>query len=206
MNILAIETSTTRGSVALLRGGECVFRKSFASERSHNSQIFAPLGEALALSKPDLIVAGTGPGSYTGARIGIAAGIGISLSHGARLIGLPSVIAADVADPSAPYHLIGDARRGSYFYAEVKDRQLIRDPELIDREALEALLQRDHYLITFDAKPPAEGIEIRTPAAEILGSIALQMSESEVEALAAAPVVPHYMSAPFVTTPKKRAP
>jgi tRNA threonylcarbamoyl adenosine modification protein YeaZ len=204
MIILAIETSTTQGSVALLRDGDCVFSASFASERSHNSQIFAPLGEALEIARPDLIVAGTGPGSYTGARIGIAAGIGISLYHEAELIGLPSVTAAAVAEPQATYHLIGDARRGSYFHAEVKNRQLARDPELIDGEALAVLLEHDFHFITFDAKPPAEGIEITAPTAEILGGIAAKLDGARIDKLTAAPVVPHYMSAPFVTTAKKR--
>jgi tRNA threonylcarbamoyladenosine biosynthesis protein TsaB len=205
MIILAIETSTNRGSVALLGdGGECLLEKSFASERSHNSQIFAPLGEALEIAKPDLIAVGTGPGSYTGARIGIAAGIGISLTHGSKLIGIPSVTAAEVADPGETYHLVGDARRGTYFYAEVKNRQLARAPELIAKDALAVLLENDYHFITFDPEPPAEGIEVTTPSAEILGGIAAVMDESEIESLAAAPVVPHYMSAPFITTAKKK--
>ena len=87
MTILAIETSTNVGSIAVLRDGDCVFSKTFTSERSHNSQIFAPLGEALEITTPGLIAVGTGPGSYTGARIGIAVGIGIFLSINAKLIG-----------------------------------------------------------------------------------------------------------------------
>ena len=202
MIILAIETSTTVGSVALLRDGECIFSKTFTSERSHNSQIFTPLGEALELATPDLIVAGTGPGSYTGARIGIAAGIGISLSFDAKLIGLKSVRAAAIADS---YHLLGDARRGSFFHAEVASRELIREPQLVDRAALELLLEDTHRFITFDPEPPADGITITKPSAEVLARIAAELTESEIDTLAAAPTVPHYMSAPFVTTPKKRA-
>ncbi len=202
MIILAIETSTTRGSIALLRGGDCVFSKTFTSERSHNSQIFGSLGEALEIAKPDLIVAGTGPGSYTGSRIGIAAGIGISLTHGADLIGLPSVLAAEGA---ASYHLVGDARRKSYFYAEVVGRQLLHPPELIDRDALDQLLENEgHRFVTFDAEPPAPGIERSHASAEILARLAAALTEAEIEDLASAPVMPHYMSAPFVTQAKKR--
>lgn len=205
MVILAIETSTTCGSVALLRDGSCVFQSSFASERSHNSQIFAPLAEALEIATPELIAVGTGPGSYTGARIGIAAGIGISLTCGATLIGIPSVAAAEIPDPQQGYHLIGDARRGSYFYAEVEDRQLVRDPELIDRPTLEQLLRCEgRRFITFDAQAPATGIEVTKPSAEILARIAERLTPAQVEALAAAPVVPHYMGAPFVTAAKPR--
>ena len=208
MNILAIETSTSDGSVALLREGRCVFAKSFTSERSHNSQIFAPLGEALEAATPDLIVAGTGPGSYTGARIGIAAGIGISLTHGARMIGIPSVRAAEVGSPESTYHLVGDARRSRFFYAKVAARQLIGEPELIDAEELASRMSsEEEQFVTFDKTPPAgggAGFTITRPTAEILGGIAATLTKTEIETLASGPVVPYYMSAPFVTAPKKR--
>ena len=200
MIILAIETSTTEGSVALLRDGECLLAKTFTSERSHNSQIFDPLGEALDIAKPDLIAVGTGPGSYTGARIGIAAGIGISLSHDAQLIGIPSVQAAELTDS---YQLFGDARRGKFFYAQVENRQLLSAPKLIDREQLETLATAGNSL-TFDPKPPTEGIQVTRPSAKILATIAAALPPEEIATLAAAPVVPHYMSAPFVTPPKKK--
>ena len=207
MNILAIETSTNEGSVALLKEEACAFESTFASERSHNSQIFAPLGEALELGAPDLIVVGTGPGSYTGARIGIAAAIGISLSHGVRMIGIPSVRAAEIPEDVRGYHLVGDARRSRFFYAEVSDRQLVKDPELVDSEKLSSLVASpDLPLVTFDRTPPAgdERFVLTRPTASNLGQIALILTEPEIEALASAPVVPHYMSAPFVTQPKKR--
>ena len=210
MITLAIETSTNRGSIALLRDGECVLARAFASERSHNSQIFAPLGEALELANPELIVVGTGPGSYTGARIGIAAGIGISLSHGATLIGLPSVIAAEVPDPEMTYHIVGGARRGSVFYAEVARRQLAGEPELLEAGDLGRRLSRRNgvgrdNVFSFDRHPPGpDTVRVTQPSAQILAEIAAGLDPAEIAALAAAPVVPHYMGAPFVTTPKKR--
>ena len=202
MITLAIETSTARGSIALMRDGECVLERAFASERSHNSQIFAPLQEALELATPDLIAVGTGPGSYTGARIGIAAGIGISLTHSASLIGIPSITLAEFSDPERGYHIIGDARRGQFFYAEVIGRKLAREPELIDRDALDGRLAGGHHLVTFDPIPPAAGIEVTRPSATILAAIANGLGAAELEALASAPVIPHYMGAPFVTQPR----
>ena len=91
--IVAIETSSPRGSVARYEDGRVVEVIGFTSDRSHNSVIFAPLAAALKAGPPDLIVAGTGPGSYSGIRVGIAAGLGISLTHGVPLIGLPSLTA-----------------------------------------------------------------------------------------------------------------
>ena len=87
----------------------------------------------------------------------------------------------------------------------MSDRQLARDPELVDRDTLDSLLENaGHLFITFDPKPPAEGIETAKPTAEILAGIAARLTETQIDALAAAAVVPHYMSAPFVTAAKKK--
>ncbi len=133
---------------------------------------------------------------------GISAFSAFSALVGADLIGLPSVLAAEGA---ASYHLVGDARRKSYFYAEVVGRQLLHPPELIDRDALDQLLENEgHRFVTFDAEPPAPGIERSHASAEILARLAAALTEAEIEDLASAPVMPHYMSAPFVTQAKKR--
>ena len=96
MLTLAIDTSTKTGRIAVAAGETVAFASEFTSERSHNSQIFAPLETALGAcgDKPELIVVGTGPGSYTGVRIGIAAGLGIAMAHDIPIIGIPSACAS----------------------------------------------------------------------------------------------------------------
>src|SRR6478752_10273542 len=113
-SILAIDTATARGAVAVARDGAVVFEKHFASERSHHSQLFAPLSEALEMCGSELraIVAGIGPGSYTGARIGIAASQGVGLSRKVPVIGLLSVLAPEAAELPREFVVCGDARRG----------------------------------------------------------------------------------------------
>ena len=103
--ILAIETSTALGGVAVVRDGEVCFEKTFSSERSHNSQLFAPLREALAVAGDTLraVVVGTGPASYTGVRIGIAAAQGIAVSREVPVIGLPSVLSSSRVNLSRPH-------------------------------------------------------------------------------------------------------
>ena len=95
--ILAIDTSTKEGRVSVLSENNIIFNEVFTSERSHNSQIFAHLEEALMSCNhaPSLIVVGTGPGSYTGIRIGIAAGLGLSMALEVPIIGIPSICAAE---------------------------------------------------------------------------------------------------------------
>src|SRR5205085_7654003 len=95
MNILAIETSTSRGSVALLSAAGVLFESSFSAERGHSSALFAHLERALKIVKPDQIVVGLGPGSYSGVRVAIAAAIGLELATGGAWFGGPSVAAIE---------------------------------------------------------------------------------------------------------------
>ena len=97
--VLAIDTSTATGRIAIAAGETVLFASEFTSQRSHNSQIFLPLESALDTCNRelDLIAVGTGPGSYTGVRIGIASGIAIAMALSIPVIGIPSACAAAAA-------------------------------------------------------------------------------------------------------------
>lgn len=209
--ILAIDTSTAHGQVAVIEGAGILFEASFSSHRSHNSQLFAPLREALAIchQKPDLIVVGTGPGSYTGVRIGIAAVQGLGWSCQAPVIGLPSVLAPAVDDLPEEFVLCGDARRGMFYAAHVKDGKLLEDVVQMDKESFESRQQTlaGKPWFTFDEKPPLGLADVRMakPSARILATIAAGLSEGEIKSLSAALMEPVYLSAPFVTPAKSSA-
>ena len=94
MTILAIDTTTNRGNIALVRDGSVLLDEFFTADRSQSSDLFPILERARALAgKIDLIAVGLGPGSYAGARIAIATALGLSCALGAELVGLPSVAA-----------------------------------------------------------------------------------------------------------------
>jgi tRNA threonylcarbamoyl adenosine modification protein YeaZ len=209
-SVLAIETSTSRGGVALVRDGAMVFGETFTSERSHNSQLFAPIGEALTLAGNDLlrIVVGLGPGSYTGARIGIAAAQGIALSRGAAVFGLPSVLAPDMPEPSCEFVACGDARRGSYFIAQIRGESLDGEITLHDREEFLRLRAADttRTWLTFDQHAPLElpDIRVTVPSAARLALIASEMTDEDVWSLEQQPLEPVYLRAPFITMPRAK--
>ena len=211
--ILSIETSTPRGGVALVdRAGEVLLERTFTSERSHNSQLFAPLGEALEACGDALafIVVGTGPASYTGVRIGIAAAQGIAMSRNVPLIGLPSVLAPEVAGGAGEFLVCGDARRGSFFAAIVRDGALEEGVKVRDAAALGVLpgdtISRMPWY-TYDGKPPLglEGVICTAPSAARLGLVAARLSGEKVSELAARPLEPLYLAAAFITQPRKAA-
>ena len=158
--ILALELSTSLGSVAVVDDfGAVVFEATFQSERSHNSQVFAPLGRALAagdsVGRLRGVVVGTGPGSYTGVRIAIAAAHGVALSRGIPVVGLPSLEACVEQVQAPDYGVIGDARRGRYYLAEIRQGQLFGRPILASpadlRRRVEAL--RLNKWVSCDSKP-----------------------------------------------------
>ena len=205
MTILSIETSSARGSLGVVRDGVVLFEQTFTSERSHNSQLFAPLGEALALCGADLqgIVVGLGPGSYTGARIGIAAAQGIALSRNISVFGLPSVLAPDVAELPAEFVVCGDARRGSYFTAEIREEQLVGEIELhsADALAIRRAADSERTWFSFDDKIPLDlpAVQLAKPSAVLLAKLAADPSVNKAPRV----LEPIYLAGAFVTQPKK---
>ncbi len=126
--ILAIETSTHQGSVAVLHNGELVFSESCGAGRSHSSLLFSVLERALqAAPRIDRIAVGLGPGSYAGVRIAISAATGFALATGAELVGLPSIVALGEGE----FIALGDARRESYYFALVRGGECVEGPVLL---------------------------------------------------------------------------
>ncbi|HKS09271.1 MAG TPA: tRNA (adenosine(37)-N6)-threonylcarbamoyltransferase complex dimerization subunit type 1 TsaB [Pyrinomonadaceae bacterium] len=75
--ILAVETATLAGSIALVRGSEAIATSSGDPAVSHSNTLLADLDKLLSgttykLADIDLFAVAAGPGSFTGLRIGIA--------------------------------------------------------------------------------------------------------------------------------------
>lgn len=202
MTILALETSTPRASVAVWRDGAVVREWTFQSERSHNSLLFGPLGQALDTATPDLIAVGTGPGSYAGVRVALAAGLAISLAAEIPLVGWPSLTACDLPGDSGL--IVGDARRGGFFLAEVTDGRLAGPPVIVEAGELAARTGGATVRTFDDRLPVAQAMRV-IPSAGWLARRVAELTPSERAALAAATPEPVYLRAPFVTTPKPRA-
>jgi tRNA threonylcarbamoyl adenosine modification protein YeaZ len=105
--ILGIDTSGARCAVAVL-AGEHVARREQAMERGHAEALMPMIEATLAEARAghrDLtrIAVCTGPGSFTGIRIGIAAARGLALGLGIPAIGITRLEAlAAAAAPGRP--------------------------------------------------------------------------------------------------------
>jgi tRNA threonylcarbamoyladenosine biosynthesis protein TsaB len=108
MKVLGIESSGTRGGVALLDSGTVLGTRLFEKGMVHGREIAPSIRSLLdelrwAPEAIDLIACDLGPGSYTGLRVGLAAAKGLALALARPLVGVASLDAlAEAARGRAP--------------------------------------------------------------------------------------------------------
>ena len=201
MTILALDTSTPRGSVALWRDGTLVLDEIFTADRSHSSALFPILARVRAQAPQlDTIAVGLGPGSYAGVRIAIAAAFGLSLAEGPRLIGLASVAALETSAPA--YLAIGDARRETFYFTRVEDGLCLEGPSLLTAPELTTRLAQYPDLPLYSPTPIPEfpRAEIALPRANRLA----QLAAIERGILAEGDLEPLYLREPHITQPRAK--
>lgn len=142
--VLIIETSTEAASVALAVDGEIVAEKSFLSDRRHNALLFAPLAEIVRIhggKSFDAVLVGSGPGSYSGTRVGVAAAQGAALVAGCKAVAIPSILAVSAALSGGKCLAVGDARRGSFWLANIDQGRLSGELTLTDASGLDSAIR-----------------------------------------------------------------
>lgn len=122
---LAMDTSTRWGRFALARPGELLAYRPLNVSGSYADALLPVIEAMLAesgLNKQDLeaVAVTSGPGSFTGVRIGVATAKGLAWGLGCRLAAVTSLagMAAALLDehPAAEYAVpVLDARRGEVF-------------------------------------------------------------------------------------------
>jgi len=96
MNLLAFETSSSTGSVALETAAGLLVRE-LATPREQTERLLATTDELLAdagieLKKLDGIAFGRGPGSFTGLRVSVAVAQGLAAVSGVPLLPVSSLL------------------------------------------------------------------------------------------------------------------
>jgi tRNA threonylcarbamoyladenosine biosynthesis protein TsaB len=96
MKVLALDTTTRAGSVAIVDGDRVIDERGGDAARSHAERL---PGEMLAiaaatqtpLASVDLFAVASGPGSFTGLRIGIATVQGVAFVQGRGMVGVSAL-------------------------------------------------------------------------------------------------------------------
>jgi tRNA threonylcarbamoyladenosine biosynthesis protein TsaB len=221
MRILGIETTSRRGSVALLDGGKVVSTRVHDAKATHAEVMLPLVGELFdeagwSRTSLDRIAAGTGPGSFTGIRVGLALAKGIALGLDRPVVGIGSLRAMCRAVPDdAPgsrWAILDGHREDLFLGAFDPAGAIIEEPAVVPRDPLDwlesftgsggVLVGEVGLLGPLDA-----GIRVhRSDVTDLPHAIGVALAGGEVEE-ALAPAEPTYlrpvdaMRAPEVRSP-----
>lgn len=126
--ILAIDTSTSRTSVAIIDGDAIVYSSYLDGATAHGPSLPQLVQEALKMSDVHEVVVGMGPGPFTGLRVGVAFAQSFALAREIPVRGVCSLdaIAAQVSE--ADFIITVDARRKEVYWARYKNGIRLGDP------------------------------------------------------------------------------
>jgi tRNA threonylcarbamoyl adenosine modification protein YeaZ len=189
MRVLAIDTALAACSVAVLDSeqGGIIASESVPMERGHAEALIPLLARLMAgagLAFPDLdrVVVTTGPGSFTGLRVGISAARGIALATGKPAVGVSTLSAYAAphlaADDAAAVVAVIDARH--------------------DHVYLHAFGRGGRTIVAARLAPLREAVLVAAEApTRIVGSAALAVA-AKLTATDAAPVAVDARTAPDI--------
>jgi len=158
--LLALETATDLCSVALLQDDRVTVELTLARPRAHAENLVPMIRDALRYGGAhprdlDAVAVSSGPGSYTGLRIGTSTAKGLALAVDASLVAVPSLealaaLAAVLAAPGDAVCALFNARRREVYASvfRVTEQQTAGDAlaetTALPVEALPGWLPRIH--------------------------------------------------------------
>jgi len=173
--VLAIDTAAPRLQLAVLRADGVVDTAIDDLAQGHAEIIFpriAALLERNHLTYSDLtrIAVTTGPGSFTGLRIGLSAARGLGLALDIPVIGVPSLLAISLAATAGrPVAVLLDARRDeAYFQNFAAPGEELGEPSILPMTEARASIT-----------PGADVIESSFPDVRLLAHFALTANPAE---------------------------
>jgi tRNA threonylcarbamoyladenosine biosynthesis protein TsaB len=143
--ILSIDTTSEFGSIALTEANVVVEEIALHSPEGFGHVLFGHIQHLLekngtTVHQMECFAAASGPGSFTGVRIGLAAAKGLAEATGKRMVAV-SNLRALAFFASAPLRVpVFDARRGEVYAAVYNSRLEIVMPEVVLK--FEAWLQK----------------------------------------------------------------
>lgn len=158
MKTIAIETSSSVGSVACIAHGRPICERNFTKGLVHGRELMVELDELLRevdwkKSDIELVAVSVGPGSYTGLRVGVAAAKAICYALRVQVIAVGSLdVIAENGPKTADHVAVAvDARREQVyasFYTNVAFSFFREDgPLVLSPQEFAERLERPGYVL-----------------------------------------------------------
>jgi len=125
---LAIDTSTSRTSVAIIEDGSILWSGHRDGVTEHGPALPSLVQEGIKGFAIDEVVVGMGPGPFTGLRVGIAFAQSFALARGIAVRGVCSLDAIAAQVNEKDFIVTVDARRKEVYWARYKDGVRVGEP------------------------------------------------------------------------------
>jgi tRNA threonylcarbamoyl adenosine modification protein YeaZ len=125
---LAIDTSTSRTSVAVIEEGMILWSGHRDGATEHGPALPSLVQDGIKGFAIDAVVVGMGPGPYTGLRVGIAFAESFALAKGISVRGVCSLDAIAAQVKEEDFIVTVDARRKEVYWARYKDGVRVGEP------------------------------------------------------------------------------
>lgn len=162
--ILAVDTTHEHGSLAVSRGDELIEEVGIDAPAGFAHVIYGELRALLAragieVGRMDCFAAATGPGSFTGVRVGLACVKGLAEATGKPAVGVSNLRAVAAFGSAELRAVVMDARRAEIYGAVYDRRGRLAAPEVVAPFSswLATLPEGDVELVCLDYRPAVEG-------------------------------------------------
>jgi len=171
-NILAIETATNICSISLFLDGDFVETKDSTEPRSHAVKLPVFTDKILKkynckVSDLDGIAISSGPGSYTGLRIGMSLAKGLAFSSNLPLLPVKTLLAMDMnINENFPHWVCIHSHRNMVFAQKFHEHESVSEPLCIPLDDLDSFpifgteLQNNNDIYFTEILPTSKNIGI----------------------------------------------
>ena len=181
-SLLAIDTTSEHGSLALLDGSRVVEEVSLQAPEGFGHVLFGEISTLLqrhnvTLSQVECFAAASGPGSFTGVRIGLTAVKGLAEATGRKVVAVSNLEALASLGTRALRAPVIDARRGEVYGAvyDAESRCICREVVTKFEDWVLTLPGGDVEIVR--AGPPLAGAIGRIAAARFAAGLAVDAAE-----------------------------
>lgn len=203
MQILALDTSSPAVSAALVRltgeGVEVVAERVVVDARRHGELLAQGVREVLGAGRPDAVVVGTGPGPFTGLRVGLVTAAAMADAYGVPAYGVCSL---DALADDGDVVVLTDARRREVYWARYAGGQRVDGPAVCAPTQV-PLVPGERVVGAGAALHAAAlaGHEVGEPLHPVLGRLVSRAADRLRSGAPSDPLTPLYLRRPDAVEP-----